>query len=122
LLQESFAVLVGVFVHSQKSEDGLEENLAQVAFHDFEVGKNDLFFFEVYWRQSEDLQKEHFKDFCQFPPVQFVPLDLRLDFAELRAQFWEFNLLIIRRLVFIGFFFLLNFDLSFFHIFFRRIL
>jgi hypothetical protein len=110
-------VLVGVFVHSQKSEDGLEEDLAQVAFHDFEVGENDLFFFEVYWRQSEDLQQEHLKDFYQFPPVQFVPLDLGLDFAELCAQFWQFNLLIIRRLVFVGFFFLLDFDMSFFHIF-----
>jgi hypothetical protein len=121
LLEESFAVLVRVFVHSQKSEDGLEEDLAEVAFHDLEVGENDLFFFEVYWRQSEDLHQEHLKDFCQFPSVQFVPLDLRLDFAELRAQFGQFNL-IIRRLVFVCFFFLLYFDLPIFHIFIRRIL
>lgn len=110
-------MLVGVFVHSQKSEDRLEEDLAEVAFHDFEIGENDLFFFEVYWGQSEDLQQEHFKDFRQLPPIQLVSLDLRFDFAELRAQFWQFNLFIIRRLAFVGFFFLLYFDLSFLHIF-----
>jgi hypothetical protein len=86
--------------------------LAQVAFHDLQVGEDDLIFLEVDRGQSEDLHEENFEDFGELFAIQLIALDLRLDLAELGAQLRQLNLFIRGLLVF-GLFLFLYFYLAF---------